>query len=426
MFILTRARAWLPVLALALAACNDSAIVTAPPSASLQPTQPSLSNGIVTEPASGPWRRIIEGETGPGSQFALFVPRDWNGDAVYYMHGFRDAASPVDLRDQDALYAIRDQFGAMGYAVAYSSYSSNGFVVKDGAQRTHQLRGLLASELGKAPTRAFLVGHSLGGGIALSLAERYPDQYDGALMMCGMVGGSLLETQYLGHVRALADLFFPGHFAGRVDWVPPGTIVTLPQVIAAVQSNPAGLFAIASMQETPLPGVPSLNPTDPAGVTFQTLVGSLYGALSFHARGINNIVELVPGSSPFDNASTTYALSATPWLPAALLAPAVAAANAAVTRYAADVQATNYLERHFTPTGALAMPVLAIHNTWDPAVPYFHETELLNRATAAGASGNLLQRRVNAFGHCAIPAADILQGFQDLVQWETSGTKPAN
>lgn len=419
---ITRTRTWLPALAIVFGACSDDvpSTLVAPPSTAMR------SNGVVTEPTTGPWQRIVEGETGPGSKFGLYVPRNWNGDAVYYMHGFRDAESPVDLRDQDALYNIRDQFGGMGYAVAYSSYSDNGFVVKDGAQRTHQLRGLLASELGRSPTRSFLVGHSLGGGIALSLAEKYPAQYNGALLMCGMVGGSLLETQYLGNVRALADVFFPGRFPGNVEGVPAGTIITLPQVIGAVQSNPAGLFAIASMQQTPLPGVPSANPTDPAGVTFQTLVGSLYGALSFHARGINNIVDLVPGSSPFDNATTTYALSATPWLPPAMLAPAVAAANANVRRYAADVQATNYLERHFSPTGALRMPVLTIHNTWDPAVPYFHETELLARATAAGAAGNLLQRRENSFGHCNIPATSVVQGFQDMVQWQSTGTKPAS
>ncbi|HEX4931602.1 MAG TPA: alpha/beta hydrolase-fold protein [Gemmatimonadaceae bacterium] len=421
MFPLSKLRAWLPTLAFALGACSDApSTIVAPPSVA------SRSNGVVTEPTTGPWLRIVEGETGPGSQFGLYIPRNWNGGAVYYSHGFRDAASPVDLRDQDSLYATRDQFGTMGYAVAYSSYSENGFVVKDGAQRTHQLRGLLTSELGKAPTRSYLIGHSLGGGIALSLAERYPDQYDGALLMCGMVGGSLIETQYLGHVRALADVFFPGRFPGNVEWVPPGTVITLPQVVGAVQSNPAGLFAIASMQQTPLPGVPIGNVTDPTSPAFQTLVGSLYGALSFHARGINNIVDLVPGDSPFDNAGTTYALSANPWLPAPVLAPAAAYANASVTRYAADVQATNYLERYFSPSGALAMPVLTIHNTWDPAVPLFHEVELAARASAAGAAGNLLQRRVNSFGHCAIPAATIVQGFQDLVQWEASGNKPAN
>lgn len=414
-------RAWLVPIAFAIGACSDTpATLVAPP------TVASRSNGVVTEPATGPWLRIVEGETGPGSKFALYVPRNWNGDAVYYMHGFRDATSPVDLRDQDALYTIRDQFGSMGYAVAYSSYSENGFVVKDGAQRSHQLRGLLTSELGKAPTRSFLVGHSLGGGIALSLAERYPDQYNGALLMCGMVGGSLLETQYLGHVRALADVYYPNVFPGRVDGVPPGTTITLPQVIGAVSSNPAGLFAIGSMQQTPLPYVPLGAPTNPSSVAFQTLVGSLYGALSFHARGINNIVDLVPGDSPFDNAETTYALSATPLLPAPMLAPAVALANATVTRYTADVQATNYLERYFSPTGALAMPVLTIHNAWDPAVPAFHETELLARATAAGAAGNLLQRQVPSFGHCAISAPTMLQGFQDLVQWQASGNKPAS
>lgn len=414
-------RAWLAPLAFAIGACSDTpSTLVAPPAVA------SRSNGVVTEPTTGPWLRIVEGETGPGSKFALYVPRDWNGDAVYYLHGFRDASSPVDLRDQDALYTIRDQFGAMGYAVAYSSYSENGFVVKDGAQRSHQLRGLLTSELGKAPTRSFLVGHSLGGGIALSLAERYPDQYNGALLMCGMVGGSLLETQYLGHVRALADVYFNGAFPGRVDGVPAGTTISLAQVVGAVSANAAGLFAIASMQQTPLPYVPVGAPTNPSSVAFQTLVGSLYGALSFHARGINNIVDLVPGDSPFDNAQTTYALSATPLLPAPMLAPAVALANATVTRYTADVQATNYLERYFTPTGALALPVLTIHNTWDPAVPAFHETELLARASAAGATGNLLQRQVPSFGHCAIPATTMMQGFQDLVQWQASGSKPAS
>lgn len=384
------------------------------------------ARATVTEPATGPWHRIVEGETGPGAQYALFVPRDWNGDAIYYAHGFRDIDSPVDLRDQDGLYAARDQLGAMGYAVAYSSYSRNGFAVKDGAQRTHQLRGLLAAELGGQPRRSFLAGHSLGGGIALALAERYPGQYDGALLMCGMVGGSLPQTQYLGHVRALADVFFPGAFPGRVDGVPAGTVITLPQVIAAVSANPAGLFAIASTVQTPLAGVPSANPLDPAGVTFQTLVGSLWAGLNFHARGINDIVALVPGESPFDNAATTYALGAAPWLPAPALAPAIGFANATVTRYTADVQATNYLERHFSPTGALRIPVLTIHNRWDPAVPLFHEDTLRLRAQAAGAAGNLLQRTENSFGHCAIPTGSVLGGMSALAQWVETGVRPAN
>lgn len=406
----------------ALPGCDDAAPDPTAPAA--RPATPALADAIVIEPVGGPWLRIIEGETGPGALYALHVPREWNGDAVYYAHGFRDAASPVDLRDQDQLFTLRDELGTRGYAVAYSSFSSNGFAVKDGAQRTHQLRGLLTSALGGAPVRSFVAGHSLGGGIALQLAERYPDQYSGALLLCGMVGGSRLQTQYLGDVRALADVFFPGRFPGDAVGVPEGTVITINQVAAAVGSNPAGLFAIASTAQTPLPFVLSGNPTDPSSLAFQTMVGSLFGALSFHARGINNVVDLVNGKPPFGNVDVTYALSATPVIPG--LGGLVAFADANVRRYTIAPSAENYLERHFEPTGDLRMPVLTVHNAWDPAVPAFHETALRARAVAAGGAGNLVQRTIPSYGHCAINAAQATQAFGDLAGWVATGVKPAN
>lgn len=384
----------------------------------------SAVTGVI-EPIAGPWSRIVEGETGPGSLYSVYVPRAWNGNAVFYAHGFRDAESPVDLRDQDQFYATRDALGAMGFAVAYSSFSENGFAVKDGAQRTHQLRGLVASELGGQPARSFLVGHSLGGGVALYLAEKYASQYDGALLVCGMVGGSLLQTQYLGNVRALFDTYYPGRLPGNAIGVPAGTVVTIPQVAAAVQSNPAALFAIASTQQTPLPFVPIGNPTDPSSPAFQTLVGSLFGALSFHARGINNVLDLTNGASPFDNSTTTYALG-TPILPAGVLQPLITFANANVARYTIDPSAANYLDNHFSPSGDVRIPVLTLHNAWDPGVPLFHEAELRARVQAAGQGANLLQRTVPSFGHCNISSAMTVQALADLVGWSTTGTKPAS
>jgi len=350
----------LKVLALgALAACADSAPVApdSTPDAALRVTS-------VTTPSSGPWARIVEGRTGPASLYAIFTPRTWNGDAIVYVHGFRDAASPVDLRDQDQLFEVRDQLGALGYAVANSSFDANGFVVKNGAQRTHQLSGLLAAELGGKPDHTLLAGHSLGGGIALSLVEQFPSQYDGALLICGMVGGSLLETQYLGHVRALFDFFYPGALPGDVVNVPANTIVTLPQVIAAVQTNPFGLFAIASTAQAPVPFVPSGDVTDPSSVASQTLVGALFGALAFQVRGAGNLLELTHGHTPFDN-STTQCTLGTPLLPASVVSPLIAAANAGVARYSVDPAAQNYLQHHFTPSGDLQVPVLTVHNTWD-------------------------------------------------------------
>ncbi len=413
----------------AVAACGDST-----PTAPLANPDlaPLASRTSVTEPTSGPWARIVQGETGPGSLYAIYVPRTPNAsrDAVFYAHGIRDASSPVDLRDQDQFYAIRDDLGRLGFTVAYSSFSENGFAVKDGAQRTHQLRGRVAAELGGQPGRSFLVGHSLGGGIGLYLAEKYPGQYDGALLMCGMVGGSLVQTEYIGHVRVLFDAFYPGRLPGGVLGVPEGTVVTIPQVVAAVQSNPMALFAIASAKQTPLPFVPVGSLMDPTSTAFQTLVGSLFGALSFHTRGINNVLELTNGHSPFDNSETVYALG-TPVLMnppqiIQVLGGTIAAANTRVDRFSMDPSARNYLERHFTPSGDLRIPVLTVHNMWDPGVPAFHEARLAEAVTRAGATGNLLQRFVPSFGHCNISAPQAVQSFQDLVGWVSSGRKPTS
>jgi pimeloyl-ACP methyl ester carboxylesterase len=289
------------------------------------------------------------------------------------------------------------------------------------------MRGILASELQGPPYRSFLMSHSLGSGIALDLLQTYPTQYDGALLMCGMVGGTLMQSQYAGNVRAVFDAFFPGYLPGDVLWIPPGTpYVTLPQVIAAVQANPAALFAIASLTQTPLPYVPSGSPLDPTSVAFQTLVGSLYGPLSYQSRFANNLFDLAHGHPTFDNSDVTYALGPNPVLPPAALQPAVNFANANVKRYAMDPAGRNFMEHNFTTTGDLRMPVLTLHNTWDPGVPAFHETELLAKVTAAGATQYLLQRYYPAYGHCAIPAAVQAQSFLDMVTWVTTGSKPAN
>ncbi len=422
----TRSTTWGLTALIALAACNDGAVHPAGVDAAERPaTAPALARSVES-PGTGPWSRIVTGETGPGALYAIYVPHTWNGNAVSIAHGFRDAASPIDLRDQDGLFATRDSLGARGYAVAYSSYSENGFAVKDGTQRTHQLRGLLASVLRRAPSKHYLVGYSLGGGVAVSLAEQYPSQYAGALTVCGMVGGSRVQTQYLGDVRALFDSYYTGAAPGNVLGVPAGTTITLPQILAAVNSSPLGLLAIASTKQTQLPYVPLGSVFDPTSPAAQTLVGSLFAAVQFHARGINNIVELTHGKSPFDNANTTYVLGTPVGLPPIILQSMIAASNDSVMRYSMPPSSVNYLTRNFTPSGVLRIPVLTVHNVWDPAVPIIHEVELAKAVQAAGASSMLLQRQVPIYGHCVVPPQVITTAFTDMVGWANSGLKPTS
>src|SRR4051794_21344211 len=106
--------------------------------------------------------QVIEGVTAGGAQYGLAMPDAWNGDLVIYGHGIVDPGLPVQLPStQDHFSVLRDALLGRGFAVAYTSYSENGYALKDAVQRLHQLSGLFANRFGP-PGKTFLVGHSLG------------------------------------------------------------------------------------------------------------------------------------------------------------------------------------------------------------------------------------------------------------------------
>jgi pimeloyl-ACP methyl ester carboxylesterase len=420
---------------LAATACTDrSSPVGVSPDAAVRTAK-------VTTPGSGPWARIVEGETGPGSLYALYIPPadKWNGEAIYYAHGIRPPLDDITLNDQDNFFQVRDELGALGYAFAYSSFSENGLAVKDGAQRTHQLRGLLNSELDSLPKRNYLVGYSLGALSALELAERFPGQYDGVLAMCGMVGGTPLELQYVGDVRALFDAYFPGALPGSPISAPvPMTLAEIQAaVVGAISANalgPVKMFAIASTAQTPLAYIPDWTPTVPrtgieTSMAFKTMVQSLVVALYYQNIGTPDVLGRTHGHSPYDNQPREYTMG-TPAVPSASLIPLIqsmiAGSNTTVTRYDITPDAQNYLERNYVPTGNLRIPVVSVHNSWDYLVPLFHEPQFEGIVARAGASNMLLQRTVQNYGHCNFETPVVVGSFQTLANWVSSGRKPAS
>jgi pimeloyl-ACP methyl ester carboxylesterase len=390
--------------ALALSACSDAA-----------PTSPVRTGADVEALSSPVWASQVLGETGPGSKYALYMPHRWNGDVVYYGHGIIVPGSPVALPVNDSIAQVRDSLGARGYAVAYSSFSETGWAVKDGAQRTHQLRGIFTSQYGK-PARSYLAGHSMGGLIAQRLAEQFPDQYDGTLALCAPLAGGVAEINYLANVRVLFDHFYGGVLPGDALNVPDGLDLTADvrvPVTAAITASPFGMLAIASTRQTPLAGI--------NGAEWAT---SLAYALSYNVVGTADMLDRTHGHSFFDNSATTYAPGAAPLLPPFLLTPMLAGANLNADRFTATPEAREYLERHYTPTGRLARPTVTLHTTRDPLVPFFHEGAFANAVSAAGASDLLVQRAVTGFGHCAFKVNDVMSAFDGLTGWAEGGAKP--
>ena len=354
---------------------------------------------------AGIWAAQEEGQTGPGSTYGLYLPNGWNGRLVVYAHGYTSPFQPVAL---PAVQALRDALGAQGFAVAYSSFSENGYAVKDGIQRTHQLKGLFAERFAE-PLKTYLVGHSLGGLITLALAEKYPSQYAGALPMCGVVGGTTAEIQYMGHVRTLWDYFFPGTLGGDIQGIPvvSGFAADVQgPVVSAILGNPGKAVALASIAQAPVPFA-----------DIGELIASYVNIFGFQYNGASDLTERVNGHVAFDNAATSYA--------GALPAPLLVDINQRVRRWEVDPSARSWLDHNYDPSGKLRIPTVTLHTTRDPVVPFFHEGLLAQAVSAAGYSDNLVQRSIVRHGHCTFTTAETFGAFQALVGWVEYGVKPA-
>jgi pimeloyl-ACP methyl ester carboxylesterase len=393
-----------------LAACS-----TAPDAPDLAAQRRAASDATIlcsAGPVSFPLNvQVANGTTGPGAEYVIYVPEGWNGELVLYAHGYTDPARPVGLPSipeyPELLTQLRDGLlcpipGVKGsYALAVSSFSENGYAIKEGYQNTHQLSKLFTSYFGK-PQETYVMGSSLGGLIAVMLAEKFPGQVGGALAMCGPVGGSLLQLEYVTHVRALFDFFYPGVIPGDAVNVPEGldfATEVVPAVIAAVTDNPAGLQALALIDQTRLPYDPSQPPT---------LLQSLLAVLYYNIVGTNDLLSRTHGQVPVDTTRTRYS---SPWLDPITLA----AINAGVDRFRSSPAAVNYLRNYYQPTGKLRIPLVTLHTTLDPDVPFFHEAAFADIVAAAGASAYLKQLELERYGHCNFLPEEVLAAFLTLV-----------
>jgi pimeloyl-ACP methyl ester carboxylesterase len=375
---------------------------------------------VALTPASSNAQSHFEGDLGPGSSYEIDVPAVWNGGLVLYAHGLVQADLPVVPPSQLPEFgALRTALLSQGFALAASSYSSNGWALADAVRRTHQLSGLFKSKVA-APRRTFLMGASLGALVAVKLAETQAGRYDGALALCGPVGGALPEVQYVGDGRIIFDFYFPGVLPPTPFHVPEGTAFLSPldpggpsplflSVVAALAANPSATIRWASAANLPF--------TDMA-----ELANSALTFIGFALRYTNDFIERVNGKLPYDNTDTTYVVDATsdPVLNAFLSG----VLNANVSRFDGDQAAVNYYDHNYAPSGRIGIPVLTLHTTRDPAVPFAHETVFGAAVAGAGRSGLLTQVSIDRWGHCAFTPAEVLTAFGSLVQWVETGVKP--
>lgn len=360
-----------------------------------------------------------------GAEYAFYLPRDWQpaDDLVLFARGYLppslEPGFPEELPED--LVALQCFLLGQGFALGASSYAANGYAVQEGMRDTHLLNALFRWHTRLAPERTYLVGQSMGGLIVVGLVEIFPHRYAAALPVCGPVGGSLLQLDYVGHVRVLAGYFFPELFmaaAFEEPAIPYQDFAAFAGTVAAqAQENPDALRKLASIRHPRstllVPGGVPLLPGSNHAEWTQALIGALY----YYVVGIEDVLAR-GGGVPFGNQLLTYVGSELTFREALRL-------NRRVERVRADPNAVAHWAAWYQPSGRLQRPVISLHTAADPDVPALHEAVYAQLVARAGASGHLRTVVTPSFGHCEFDLeSELAPAFLGLVNWVETGTVP--
>lgn len=333
-----------------------------------------------------------------GALYQICFPGAWNGDLVLYAHGHVPAGRPLALpQDQVGGQSLAATVNSLGYAYAATSYRRNGLVGPEGVEDMVELEAMVRTLYRPDPGISVLVGVSEGGMVAALAAERHPDRFDGALSACGPVGDLRGQLDYFVDFRVIFDYLFPGVIPGSAVEVPAEVTTRweeryVPAVVVALLTNPAAARELVRISAAPVE-------RDDVAAIAATAVGILW----YNVTGTADARERL-GGQPFDNSARVYTGSSDD-----------AALNAGVVRFTADPAAVAAMNE-FETSGTLLVPVVTLHTTGDPIVPFEQQALYASKVSRAGASARLTQNPVERHGHCNFGASELLGAFSELME----------
>ena len=395
-----------PVLLLAALTLAVAGALAAPPPAYFvdEAKLPFASlPGLPTQTASGVHN---------GAGYRMEVPPNWNGKLVLWAHGYRGTGLELTVDN----HPLRQFLIANGYAWAASSYSRNAYDPAQGAKDTHALTTLFTGKFSK-PVRTYITGASMGGHVTGIVAEQWPQSYDGAMPICGVLGDYELFDFFLDFNVAAQTLSGVGKsYPYGADYLS----TTVPATKAGL--GPAFPFALNATGQN----FKSLVQLRSGGVRPMFEQGWLYwngvaGDFLFGLGVGDGSLPRHPGVA-VQNSDVLYQFDTNPALTAA-----EDAFNIAVQRVTADPQGRhrNGISNVPPTTGDLRIPMLSLHTLGDLFVPFHMEQVYARRVAAHNASNLLVQRATRDIGHCSFTPTELVTTFVDLVKWVETGAKPA-
>jgi len=340
--------------------------------------------------AQAPADRVETGTLGK-APYRIDMPEKWNGILLIYYHGYSE--EPVTY-DKDQPNAMGQGFAKAGFEVAQSGYSVTGFALEQAIPETEALREYAIAQNGQ-PKETYVLGHSMGGELTMMTIESYPNRYDGALPLCGLIEPTTWAIGKGSALRAAFDYYYPGLLPGPAG-IPadvPLDAKVVEKVLKALPTNPKGMAELMAL------GRYKTAEDLADGVVFGTYVG----------RDLEQKI----GAPIVDNRNFIYAGGDDD-----------NALNDGVKRYTASDAALAWLKTWYTPTGVLLKPTLAVHTTYDPIIPADSVRLYADQVQRAGSSANFVQQYVKHDGHCHISGPETAKALEELIHWKRTGVRP--
>lgn len=341
------------------------------------------------------------------------VPGNWNGTVLLWNHGIRLPTST----DHSAEFAPVGTNGSTetallgkGYALLGSSYSSQGFAVRDAVNDDLALlTQFKATHPGKVQ-RTIVWGASLGGLITETLAEEKPSLFVGAAPGCGVLAGAVpIADQTLDSALMVKAILLPTLMVGGYtsDAQAAAAATAVKDGILKLLANPATstgtagrVLAIATLQGLPY------QTENYNGASLGSFVGAAaQGVITQASAAILNNRDGIKksGGNVATNVGTSYLAKANGHalsrfqslgLPGSLLRSYALTIDSRITRVAASSAARAKARLNGAPTGRVIIPIVTMHTEYDPFVTAGNEALFAQRVAAVGTTAKVLQMYV--------------------------------
>ncbi len=375
----------------------------------------------------------LQGEL-DGVPYRIVVPANWNGTLLVYAYGYAEAYMPPPLAPQapDVATLLNKGFALAGIHAAGAvplpgGATVAGFNMKERMQNTAALTAAFHEMVGQ-PKRTIIWGKSMGGLQSLAMIEKFPGLFDGAVPLCApAVGTPRSFDQKLDIVVAYAAAF-----PWRDEWGTPGHLRPdlnfMTEVVPYVrqQVTPANLWRwefIRLVNRIPA-DVSFYAPSSP--FLFQTLWLAFVPQPDLNLRAGGQVAQNMGRVYTLTENDRQYLQNTFGVTPAAI--DLLLANMNAQAIYAADINARNYAEHYYNPTGRITRPVLMLHTTGDAAAIPNNESAYRAAVEQQGKSELLMQQFSTGNGvantHCTFTPAQYLAGIDAMMSWLDTGTRP--